>query len=160
MDESRINPEVGYEQKDIRLGCLLSVIVASGIAIAVTGYSVWRFYWWQADTQAAASRSPYAAPSPSATRLPPTPRLEEIDRLARSDAPDFARTLATQEQMLHSRGATDEAGFVHIPIQEAIKALAGNLPVRERPDSGAAKDAGLTSAGEPNSGRLFRGGSQ
>jgi hypothetical protein len=70
----------------------------------------------------------------------------------------FAK-LAAQEKVLNSYGPTAEKGFVHIPIQQAIKATVGKLPVKRQTQGEAAKDRGLIDAGESNSGRMFRGGS-
>jgi hypothetical protein len=156
-DEPREHADVRYERKDIRLSGLLWLIVAAICILVVLGFGIWHFYWWQAGTEQASKRSPYGA-APSA-QLPPEPRLEQIDRLAEGEAASVLTKLAAQEKALNSYGPTAEKGFVHIPIQQAIKAVAGKLPVKQRQRGEAAKDQGLIDAGESNSGRMFRGGS-
>ena len=94
-----------------------------------------------------------------ADRLPPEPRLEQIDRMAGAGASKFSKALAEKEKVLNSYGPSEEKGFVRVPIQEAIKATAGKLPVRKQPPGGV-KDNGLMDAGQPNSGRILNGDSK
>jgi hypothetical protein len=67
----------------------------------------------------------------------------------------WERQLA-KERVLHSYGKTDEDGFVHIPIQEAMTTLAEQLSKAKPPEP--AHSEGLLDAGESNSGRMFREG--
>ena len=68
------------------------------------------------------------------------------------------KQLKAKEKLLHSYGSTAEKGFIQIPIEQAIKAVAGTLPVAAESSKGhAAKGNGLLEAGESNSGRMFRG---
>ena len=68
------------------------------------------------------------------------------------------KQLAAKEKALHSYGSTADKGFVRVPIEQAMKAVAGTLPVAKESSQGrAAKGNGLLEAGESNSGRMFRG---
>ena len=68
------------------------------------------------------------------------------------------KQLAAKEKLLHSYGSTADKGFVQIPIEQAMKAVAGTLPVAKESSQGrAVKGNGLLEAGESNSGRMFRG---
>lgn len=84
------HPGVRYEPKDIRLGCLLAVVVAAGCVLAVMGYLVWRVYWSEAAAQAERKKSPYPM-APAMSEEPPwtpspggpyQPRLEQLDRMS------------------------------------------------------------------------------
>jgi hypothetical protein len=158
MDNEQTNMGVRYERKDIRLGCLLAVIVVAVCVLATLGYGVWRFFWWQAGVQEAMKRSQNPLAPGLSAKLPPEPRLEQLDRMAGVASSDVYHRLAVQEKQLNSYGQTDEKGFVHIPIQQAIKTVAGTLPVRKQLPRQAAGDHGLIDSGESNSGRMFRGG--
>ncbi len=165
------HPEVRYEEKDIRWGCILALIVTTCVIGAVMYFAVWRFYWSQEAAEEKAKRSPYPmAPVPS-TALPPEPRLEELDRgpglgqrdrrqrmtpMTTDEATAADKQLADEETQLNHYGPTAEKGFVHIPIEEAIKEVAGHLPVDAKAAPG--RDAnGLLDAGQSNSGRMFQG---
>ena len=102
-------------------------------------------------------KSPYPLAPGFSRKLPPEPRLEQLDRLAGIDNADVAEKLAEKEKALDSYGPTEEKGFVHIPIQQAMKAVAGKLPMRKEPQGPTAADNGLLDAGQSNSGRIFRG---
>jgi hypothetical protein len=157
MDKNETKGDVRYERKDIRLGYLLVVMLAGGCALATVGYATWRFFRWHEGTpELAAQPLDWSAPHSSA-ELPPEPRLEQVDRLARVQSIDVAKRLVADEQLLQSYGPTEEKGFVRIPISEAIRAVAGKLPVRQPSPGKGANDGGLVDAGEPNSGRVFRG---
>ncbi len=159
------HPGVRYEPKDIRLGCLLAVVVAAGCVLAVMGYLVWRFYWSEAAAQAERKKSPYPM-APAMSEEPPwtpspggpyQPRLEQLDRMSGDRSADVYQRLADKEKTLNSYGASGEKGFVHIPIQQAIKAVAGTLPVAKEPSQGrVARSNGLVDGGASNSGRMFR----
>ncbi len=157
-DERLEHPAVRYEPRDIRIRWLLAVAAGVCCFAVLQYYGVWRFLRYQEQTQAEARRSPYPfAPAPSAT-LPPQPRLEQLDRMTPEESAAVNRQLAAKEKALHSYGPTAEEGFVHIPIEQAMKAVAGTLPVAAESSRGRAADSnGLLEAGESNSGRMFRG---
>jgi hypothetical protein len=154
MDEQQINADVRYERRDIRLRWLLMLLVG-GVCFAVVHYFViWRLFWLREGVEEAVMKSPYAAAPRPPGQLPPEPRLEQIDRLAGLPSSDVNKRQAAKEKVLNSYGPTPEKGFVHVPIQQAIRAVAGQLPVR--PQGETAKDNGLIDSGESNSGRMFR----
>ena len=152
------NPGVRYERKDIRFGCLLAAIIVAGCVVVSVGYGMWRFYWWQAGQQQANGRSQYPL-NPGSTRdcRPNRGSSRSIGWPARRF--QLFQVLAEKEKVLNSYGPSEEKGFVHVPIQEAIKATAGKLPVRKQPPGGA-NDNGLMDAGQSNSGRMFKGESK
>lgn len=159
MDKKETNPGVRYERKDIRPSRLLAAMVLAACVMITLSYGMWQFFWWQADAEQQAKRRPYPPAATPSPRLPPEPRLEQLDRLAGVEMTDVNHRLAVQEKSLNSYGPTEEKGFVHIPIHEAIKATAGKLPVRKSLPGPAANDNGLINSGESNSGRMFRGDS-
>jgi hypothetical protein len=159
MDETDTNADVRYERKDIRLRWLLALLAGGCCFLAIHYYVTWRFFWWRASEQEATSESPYPTEPAISTKLPPEPRLEQLDRLAKVESSDVSKRLAAQQKTLDSYGPTAKKGFVHIPIREAIKATAGKLPVRQPSPGQTAKASGLIDSGEPNSGRVFRGAS-
>ena len=157
------HPHAQFEPKDIYLGRIIAVLVISILIIAGIYYGVLKFFWFQERVQEQVKQSPYPlAPGPS-MKLPPQPRLEQLDRvnvrekdLLRNEA--ASEDLAADERALHRYGSTSEKGFVQIPIEQAIKAIAGTLPVDKSASPG--RDAnGLLDAGQSNSGRMFRGAS-
>jgi hypothetical protein len=174
-----------YESRDIRLRWLMVVVVGVSCYAVVHYYGVWRFLWFQAHAQAEAKKSPYpqaSAPSttlppdhsgrapstpgrreaytgvPPSTPLPPEPRLEQLDRMTPEESAAVNKQLMVKEKALHSYGSGAEKGFVQIPIEQAMKAVAGALPVAQASSPGRSADSnGLLEAGQSNSGRMFRG---
>jgi hypothetical protein len=158
-NEPSEHPDVRYERKDIRLSGLLWLIVAAICVLVVLSFGIWHFYWWQAGAEQAIKQSPYSLAPALSKQLPREPRLEQLNEMEQGEAASVFAKLAAQEKVLNSYGPTAEKGFVHIPIQQAIKVTAGKLPVKRQAQGDAAKDQGLIDAGESNSGRMFRGGS-
>jgi len=113
------------------------------------------FFQRQNRYETVARESPFPlAPEPSKT-LPPEPRLEQLDRLKGVESSNAYERQLSKEEVLASYGPTEEKGFVHIPIEQAMHYLAGKLPARpEQADDQRA--SGLLDAGGPNSGRMFR----
>jgi hypothetical protein len=150
------HPTVRYEKTDASLPAVLTLLAigtVSGAFILGLVYAIFNSYGRQVDL--ARQSSFPLAPTP-ARSLPPEPRLEQIDRLAGNrEVNVFARQKA-KEDALRRYGTADEEGYVQIPIEEAMKHLAGKLPVRKNAPAGPPRDIGLVDAGESNSGRLFR----
>jgi hypothetical protein len=167
-----------YEPKDIRVGWLVAVVATVCCYAVLHYYGVWRFFRFQEHDQAEAKKSPYASASassptllppgnggdwrevytgvPPPAPLPPQPRLDQLDRMTPEESAAVNMQLAAQIKALHSYGPSAEKGFVRVPIEEAMKAVAATLPVAKGPPPG--RDAnGLLDAGESNSGRMFRG---
>jgi hypothetical protein len=144
------HPDARYEAKDVRFGCIVAILIAAVCFIVVHFTVVWFFFGAEQRIQAGSKQSPYPlAPAPSA-ELPPEPRLEQIDHMQN-------KLSGTVDQRQAAYEPPAEKGFVHIPIEDAMKKIVDQLPVREQPpDHG--KDRGLLDDGLSNSGRMFRGG--
>jgi hypothetical protein len=152
------HPGVQYERTDASFRGVLLVIVAAVVLAGVVQYGLLVFFESYRQRQAEVKRSPYPlAPEPS-TALPREPRLEQIDRLAGTEAANVYEGQASREAILDSYGPTDQEGFIHIPIDRAIQLLQNKLPARaEPPAEQRARSEGLVDWGESNSGRLLRG---
>jgi hypothetical protein len=157
MDKDETNTGVRYERKDIRLRGLLILMAGAACFTAILYFAIWRFFWWQESVQEAIKESPYPMAPRMSTQMPPKPRLEQLDRMAGVKSSDVDKSLAAKEKALDSYGPTADKGFVHIPIQQAIKAVAGKLPVRKQPQPPPADQSGLLEGGQSSSGRMFRG---
>jgi hypothetical protein len=151
------HPSVRYERTDASFGCILSILIAALIFGIVAFAGVRLFFDEYRNYQAEIKKSPYPlAPEPS-TALPREPRLEQIDRLAEVETPNVHEREAAKEKILNSYGATQESGFVHVPIERAMSLLADKLPVRAKPPANQTEHSnGLIDAGESNAGRVFR----
>ena len=152
---------VRFEPTDISLRGVLIVIAVFVVLIVVLQYLTLRLF----------EHDQRAAPRPSEAgvgvagrgdALPAKPRLEQVDRLAGIRSPDVYQREKEKEEILQSYGPTTDKGFVHVPIRWAIEQAAAQIPWRaEKPSKSQPNHhAGLLDAGEPNSGRVFRGGSK
>jgi hypothetical protein len=153
------HPEVRYEHSDANFRAILFIILGTMALAALIQAAVLAFFYDYRDYQADIKKSPYPlAPTPS-TALPAKPRLEQVDRLAGDETPNIHERMASKEEILKSYGDTPEKGFVHIPIEQAMKLLENKLPARPAPPAEQVeKSSGLVDAGESNSGRMFRKG--
>jgi hypothetical protein len=152
------HPAVRSEPSDASFRWI-AVILAGALVLAVVIFaSVLAFINSYNDYQSALRKSPYPlAPSGKQLldKMPPEPRLEQFDRLHDIQTPNVRLREATKEAVLESYGKTDDEGFIHVPIERAMKYLAGKLPARK--DAAADKHAnGLVDSGASSSGRLFR----
>jgi hypothetical protein len=153
------HPSVRYERTDASYRAIVLVILAALALGALIHAAVMAFFLDYRTYQDGVKKSPYPlAPTPSAA-LPAEPRLEQIDRLGGVDKMDIYERMKSSEWALDSYGDTPEEGFVHIPVERAMRLLEGKLPARAAPVAGRAeKSRGLVDAGESNSGRMFRKG--
>ena len=62
----------------------------------------------------------------------------------------------SEEVKLGTYGATAEKGYVHIPIDLAMKLVRKDLPVRGQVKGDHYRENGLYDSGASNSGRMFR----
>ncbi len=155
MNSDQTNAGVRYERKDIRLRWLLLLLVVATLATVLVLYGAWRLLWWQEGAKEAAEEPTSRWAPGLVEKLPAEPRLEQLERMPGAK-PGPSKSLADKETALHRFGRTAEKDYVHIPIDQAIKAVAGKLPAgKRRPETAAA--GGLKEAGESNSGRVFRG---
>jgi hypothetical protein len=154
--EKLLHDEVHFEDADV--GVFKIIAVLAGIALVFVGVGL--VSWWALKLNTKGVRhavpgSDYSVPTES---LPAGPRLEPLDRTsATAAADDFARQLAMEHE-LHSYGATSEKGFVHIPIERAMKLVIETAPVRKESGQLPAKGFGLSGGGESNSGRVYSEG--
>jgi hypothetical protein len=149
MADEKTHDDVKYEPKDIQLRWIVAMFAFLAVFVVGMSFAMLKFYWYQEEAERKIKGSTEAL----APALPPGPRLEQIDQLAGVEAANVDARLAAQEQKLNSSGPTDEKGFVHVPIQKAIEAVADKLPVRKQPPG----KAGTRYGGAANSGRMIRG---
>ena len=150
------HPSVRYEKRDVKFHWIMAFLLGALCYAVIHFYVVWEFFGSQKAALAELRRSTYPLARSSSPPLPPAPRLEQIDRLERNSTVDAYGRRAAKEEILNSYGATGEKGFARIPIQEAMRLLAGQLPIRKEPSREWPADHGLRDAGEPNSGRMLR----
>ncbi|MCC6417860.1 MAG: hypothetical protein IT429_06375 [Gemmataceae bacterium] len=151
------HPTVRYERTDASFPWIFSIIIAAAIFGVLIYIAIWGFLRSERAELAEQRRSRYPiAPKPS-TALPPEPRLEQLDRLKGIEIPNVYVRQQVKENRLARYGPTEEEGFVHIPIKQAMHLLATirKLPVRNEKAAALPRDNWLVDGGESNSGRLF-----
>jgi len=151
------HPAVHYEKRDVPFRGVLAVILAAICLGGVQLYLVWVFFLDQQRHEEQLRASHYSLAPPPTLRLPAEPRLEQLDRITGIESPNVYLREQSREQLLRTYGSTDEKGYIHVPIRRAMERVVGDLPVRKQVPRSPAKDNGLIDAGEPNSGRMFRG---
>jgi len=147
---------VQHEPSDLRLAPIVGIVALLAVAIALAAGSAWLLF---IRHRRLGLHLPW--PTDSATspiQLPNQPRLEAFE-----PQPGASETFAASEQAaeasLHAYGPTNELGFVHIPIEQAMRSLAKELSSQSQPEPLDPKSRGLIGSGDANSGRLLRGGS-
>ena len=147
-----------HEVMDVSVGGLMvaTAILGASLAIAILSAS-WTYRLlntWEKDDKPPAF--PLAASE--GRRLPPEPRLEEVDRrettAAQAHSEDSARA---QDQRLKPYAWVDEkAGVVRIPIDQAMKILAkqSRLPARLDEPAGLGPGQSRRPPSSANSGRM------
>jgi hypothetical protein len=157
------HPNVRFEERQVPVGWVLAIAIITCCIGAVIFVGVHFFLKSQESTLAIARKSPFPLVQHPSDKLPPEPRLEQVDRVANVKTPNVFLRERAKEEILNGYGTTDEKGFVHIPIEGAMELIAGHLPVRKQPEGSetqeaTSKDDGLVDAGDPNSGRMFQKG--
>jgi hypothetical protein len=153
-------PEVRFEPRDVKFRWVLILAVA-GCGVGAGIFMLVRaFYWTAIESRTARPSTAFAPYEQPMSQLPPEPRLELLDRLEKTPASNVSKWEKGEEQALETYGATNEKGFVRIPLERAMQTLAGHLPARKPADRPKFKDHGLVDGGESNSGRMFRGAPQ
>jgi heme/copper-type cytochrome/quinol oxidase subunit 1 len=155
------HPQVRNEPTDVSFRWIAVILVGAMVLAVIILVAVLAFFYRYEDYQSAIRKSPFPlAPSGQERleKMPPEPRLEQIDRLRGIEKPNVYLRETTKEAVLASYGPTDEDGFIHVPIERAMKYLASKLPARKGESKGAAEKHanGLVDSGASNSGRLFR----
>jgi hypothetical protein len=158
------HPSVRHEPSDANFGWIM-VILSIALFVGLIAYLLlWGFLVDYRTYQDSIKKSPYPLAPNQSTALPPQPRLEELERATYSDAENVFRRQEVRETTLNEYGRTGEKNFVRIPIEQAMRSLAGKgLPAREVPSSDEWKEqkrrsSGLVNGGESSSGRMFREG--
>jgi hypothetical protein len=151
------HPEIRYETSDLDFRWLLGILIGALVFGMIIQLAVWDFFSDYRASQAEVKKSPFPlAPAPTET-LPPEPRLEQLDRLQEALAASAAAREATELSILDSYGPTPEDGYVHVPIDRAMKLVQKQLRSRPERQIEDKRENGLVDAGAPNSGRLYRG---
>lgn len=153
-DGQPTHPEVRHEPRDVSLGAIVLILICAGFCGVVVLVLVYGHFARLRDDFAVDRKTRYPLHADRAPMLPPEPRLQSIDRLEKIDIPNVAARLKAKEAVLHSYGSASEKGYVRVPVERAMDALAGKLPARRGPSD--PRTHGLVDFGEPNSGRLFR----
>ncbi len=147
------HPGVRREATDISYPLVAVSIVVLGFVLAGVGLAArWLFHMENRRANGSISTADELA-----VKSPIQPRLEPFEPQFPT-ADSFAVEFQAMEARLQSYGPTDDADFVHVPIEKAIEHVARqmqNQPMVVRD----AKSRGLINAGDANSGRVLRGGS-
>lgn len=155
------HPEVRFETKDANAAWIFAILGGTVIFLGVVHGSVLGFFIGYRDHLARIDRSPFPlAPGPN-EKPPRQPRLEQIERLAGSKEINVYAREAAKLKTLKSYGKTEAEGYIHIPIDKAMQMLVEKKMLKSRPEQPAEEEKrsrGLVDSGEPNSGRLLRGG--
>jgi hypothetical protein len=126
---------VRFETRDVRYTAILALLAVIGCYLLVHFSVVWYFFRIERHSEEESKRSSYPFAAEVENQLPREPRLEPIDRLSKDMAGNMALLMAQKEEWLHSSGTLEEKGFMHIPIEQAMKEVVSQLPVRKPPES-------------------------
>ncbi len=150
------HPRVRREARDVRFRWVAAFVAASLLLGGAQVYVVWKIfqegeaYFGRARTETAGPRPP------SETRLPEQPRLEQLDRTAGIEHSNVRHLETIDLNRLNRFGTTADAGYIHIPIDDAMDLIVDRLPIREGSHAEDPRSLGLLGGGESNSGRMFR----
>ena len=149
------NPSVQHERTDLDAVWIFG-LAAGFLVLAIVIYAaLWWLFNHYAQYHASIKQSAFPLAEEKAA-LPPTPRLEEIDRMAGFERSNVYVREAAKEAVRDAYGATEEKGYVRIPVQRAMKLLENRLPARTQPGQDQRRQQGLIDGGGPNSGRMMR----
>lgn len=150
-----VHKNVRWEERDVSVLGFFLVGAAIGLFGAGLLLVVRLMLWHEEQVLAQRKASGFPLVSQPSGQLPAEPKLEPINRLENVKSSDGFSRYLQQERQLHSYGETSDDGFVHVPIEQAMKIIVDKLPIRELQPSDA-RSHGLVNAGEANSGRMFR----
>jgi hypothetical protein len=146
------HPTVRHERKDVNVR---GVLLAVGM-LGVTGIIVHLAGWWIFDfllaREQARKQSEFPLAAEERGRLPPEPRLEEIDRLhAQENDVRPSDPRAEEQSRLSTYGWVDQkAGIIRIPIDEAMRII---VEEKKLPTAGQDRPRNRTRPSGANSGR-------
>lgn len=152
------HPSVRFEHSDASFRSILSIILGSALVIALLYWCVWKFFLETRGELRDLRRSPFPLAQLPSDKLPPEPRLEQLDRLARDMESNVYVRQRLREAILSRYGPTREKDYVHVPVAQAMQYLAKvkKLPARQHKAEGTPRDNGLVDHGESNSGQVLR----
>jgi hypothetical protein len=180
------NPDVFHERTDVDTRAVVWSVTALGVSLVVVMLLLWGMFALFLNAENAQKRSSFPVAvqvreqQTDEQRLPPQPRLEgigppgtdiNIGRLRPIDIkpqhdvgrvrPSAAAVLyEAQEQALGTYAWVEADRVARIPIEEAMKRLAGKLPARKdgRGTRSRVGDEYLEQPSQSSSGRVPRGG--
>jgi hypothetical protein len=150
------HPAVRFETRDASFPWAVGLFFGAVGLSALGFYLLWFFFTEYRSYQATIKKSPFPLAAQPNTAPPVEPRLEQVDRLMGVESNSVYQRQLEREKKLHAYGPTPEKGYVHVPIEQAMKHLADKLPARKESPKDEHKANGLVDAGESNSGRMFR----
>lgn len=149
--ESRSHKNVCFENSEVSILGVNAVLMAIALVFAgVMLLAAWVLFATKAGLNQGEAGH-YSAP---AEEKPAAPRLEPLD-YGSAVAINVFRTQLEKQRELHNYGATSDEGFVHVPIEQAIKFTAKSFTRRQHATALPDHAFGLVGGGEANSGRLF-----
>jgi hypothetical protein len=181
LPEEPKHPSVRSEPTDLSFRSVMMFLASLALGLVLVGAGTWGMVVYFAGREADKKRSDslWTGEDPRASsfnvspetrreylgedksRLPSLPRLEGIERepFGRELVPAYPGTVQEQikeeDERLDGYGWVNrEKGIVHIPIEGAMKKLAGHLPARDGKDVNEFLDA----PGRSSSGQVPRGG--
>jgi hypothetical protein len=150
--EQYVHDDVRFQDSEVSLAGVVGVLAAIVVVFAaVFCVAAWLLKESENAADRSAKGSHYRLP---AEPKPAQPRLEPLDFASGNPASVFGAQIR-RENILHSYGTVTEEGYVHIPIEQAMKLVLKSLPIRKGVSGPPARSFGLVGGGEPNSGRLY-----
>ena len=113
------NPRVAYEHGDADVFTISKYGIALAFGVIIAAAAMWGLFTWFQRQQGVEETPVSNSVLRERPTLPPTPRLQQYPK---RDLKDFR---AAEDHHLNNVGWIDAAkGIVHIPIQDAIDAVA------------------------------------
>lgn len=125
MSEHKENPEAVKLRKDVNVGAIYRFLIILGVVCLLAMVAVWGvFLLFNKEARATDPQVSPLATKPDS--LPPDPRLQT------NESADLQKVLTEQNAGLKGYGWVDKnKGIVHIPIDLAIKIVAGNKSLQD-----------------------------
>jgi hypothetical protein len=125
------HPGVRHEPTDASLRWVAGTVIVASVLGIIIHFVVLVLFHGLNEEFAEERKSRFSlAPTPSQS-LPPEPRLEQLDRLTGDERSNLHLRQKEKLDILNSYGPADDKGFVHIPIERAMRLLANKLPARD-----------------------------
>jgi hypothetical protein len=152
-----VHPDVRYERSDINFRWILGILIAALVFGIIIQLAVWDFFSDYRTSQAKVKKSTFPLAPSTTDTLPSAPRLERLDRVEEGLTAGAAAREGAELSILNSYGPTSDDGYMHVPIDRAMKLVQKQLRSRPQQKTEDKRQNGLLDAGEPNSGRVYRG---